>query len=76
METDKNRQICRFLAEMQICIRGYDMVLVEFILNLTILQWWGNAAFYPRLSILAKKYLAIPVSYVPSERVFSLAGHY
>jgi hypothetical protein len=23
-----------------------------------------NAAFYPRLSILAKKYLAIPVSYV------------
>jgi hypothetical protein len=34
----------------------------------------GNAAFYPRLSILAKKYLAIPVSYVPSERVFSLAG--
>jgi hypothetical protein len=34
-----------------------------------------NAAFYPRLSILAKKYLAIPVSYVPSERVFSLAGH-
>ena len=41
METDKNRQICRFLAEMQICIRGYDMVLVEFILNLTILQWGG-----------------------------------
>jgi hypothetical protein len=34
----------------------------------------GNAAFYPRLSILAKKYLAIPVSYVPPERVFSLAG--
>jgi hypothetical protein len=29
----------------------------------------GNAAFYPRLSILAKKYLAIPVSYVPSEHI-------
>jgi hypothetical protein len=35
METDKNRQICRFLAEMQIRIRGYDMVLVGLILNLT-----------------------------------------
>jgi hypothetical protein len=36
-----------------------------------------NAAFYPRKSILAKKYLAIPASYmyVSSERVFSLAGH-
>jgi hypothetical protein len=46
--------------------------------DLTILQWWGkNALFYPRWSILAKKYLAIPAlyMYVPSERVFSLAGH-
>jgi hypothetical protein len=46
--------------------------------DLTILQWWGkNAVFYPRWSILAKKYLAIPAlyMYVPSERVFSLAGH-
>ena len=34
-----------------------------------------NAAFYPRKSILAKKYIAIPASYVSSERVFSLAGH-
>jgi hypothetical protein len=34
-----------------------------------------NAAFYPRLSILTQKYLAIPASHVPSERVFSLAGH-
>jgi hypothetical protein len=34
-----------------------------------------NAAFYPRLSILAKTYLAIPTSYVSSEQVFSLVGH-
>jgi hypothetical protein len=35
----------------------------------------GNAAFYPRLSILTKKYLAIPASYVPSKRVVSIVGH-
>ena len=36
-----------------------------------------NAAFYPILSILAKQHFAITASYVhvPSERVFSLAGH-
>lgn len=31
--------------------------------------------YYPRFSVLAKKYLAIPASSVPAERVFSLAGH-
>ena len=44
--------------------------------DLTILQWWKkNGPFYPRLSCLAKKFLAIPASSVSSERVFSLAGH-
>jgi hypothetical protein len=42
VETDKNRQICRFLAERQIRIGGYDMVLLGLILNLTMLQWWGK----------------------------------
>jgi hypothetical protein len=42
VETDKNRQICRYLAEKQIRIRGYDMVLLGLILNLAILQWWGE----------------------------------
>ena len=41
----------------------------------TLLQWWqANEVFYPRLATLAKKYLAVPASSVPSERVFSLAG--
>ncbi len=44
--------------------------------DLSILQWWkANAQFYPHLSVLTRKYLAVPASYVPSERGFSLAGH-
>ena len=43
--------------------------------NLTVLEWWKkNSAFFPRLSVLAKKFLAIPASSVSSERVFSLGG--
>ena len=41
----------------------------------TILEWWKkNEIFYPRLSILAKKYLCVPASSIPSERIFSLCG--
>ena len=43
---------------------------------LTLLQWWQKNEFlFPRLGILARKYLAIPASSVPSERVFSLCGN-
>lgn len=43
--------------------------------NLTVLEWWKkNSLFFPRISILAKKFLAIPASSVSSERVFSLGG--
>ena len=39
------------------------------------LKWWKvNSYMYPVLSVLSKKYLAIPVTSVPLERVFSAAG--
>lgn len=39
------------------------------------LQWWReNAQRYPLLSTLAKSYLSVPATSVPSERVFSCAG--
>ena len=40
------------------------------------LCWWKDNAFrYPILSHLARKYLAIPVTSVPSKRAFSSAGN-
>ena len=40
------------------------------------LLWWNSCkGRYPLLVQLAKKYLAIPATSVPCERVFSAAGH-
>ena len=39
------------------------------------LKWWGlREKSYPTISKLAKKYLCIPASSTPSERIFSLTG--
>jgi hypothetical protein len=43
--------------------------------NTNPLQWWQlNGSRYPRLRNLALKYLGIPATSTPSERVFSKAG--
>ena len=40
------------------------------------LTWWqSNQVKYPVLSSLARKYLCIPATSVPSERAFRTAGH-
>ena len=40
------------------------------------LKWWAEReSLFPCLSWVAKKYLAIPASSVPSEWIFSLAGN-
>lgn len=39
------------------------------------ISWWKqNSTKYPRLSVLARRYLAIPATSVPLEKIFSSAG--
>ena len=33
-----------------------------------------NASHFPHLAVLAQKYLGIPATFTPSERVFSVVG--
>ena len=41
----------------------------------SLLVWWKtNGHKYPLLSAVGKKYLCVPATSVPSERVFSTAG--
>ena len=57
-----NREISRYIAEPTS--------------NEKCLSWWKTMEpIFPSLAVLARKYLCIPASSVPSERIFSMAGH-
>ena len=65
-------------AKLELQRYSSDVITNQFDFNghLDPLQWWKlNAAHYPTVSVLARKYLAIPAIPVPSERAFSLTGH-
>ena len=45
-------------------------------MELSPLSWWkSNADRFPALASLAHKYLSVPATSAPSERVFSAAGN-
>ncbi|XP_055997965.1 E3 SUMO-protein ligase ZBED1-like [Ostrea edulis] len=54
--------------------RFFGSKLIDEDQNLTVLEWWKKNEIFPRIALIAKKYLCVPASSVSSERVFSLAG--
>lgn len=64
-------------SEQDICEAEVSQYKKEPSINATgnPLTWWRqNNERYPSLAILAKKYLCIPATSVPSEKVFSTVG--
>jgi len=56
-------------------LAGMWLYILALDINASPLEWWKhNGNRYPRLSLLALKYIGIPATSVQSERVFSKAG--
>ena len=57
-------------------VEGFERYNAKPVSKEDPLVWWkARELLYHSIAKLAKKYLAIPASSVPSEHVFSLAGH-
>ncbi|XP_053595399.1 E3 SUMO-protein ligase ZBED1-like [Microplitis demolitor] len=65
----------RYLAKCQKEIDSYKKEQVILIEDNHLLWWNSKRHKFPLLSRFARKYLAIPASSTPSERVFSTAGN-
>ena len=56
-------------------LEGYIKEKEKTIKDFDVLAWWkGYEDKFPRLALLAKKYLSIQATSAPSERIFSKAG--
>ncbi|CAL9706522.1 unnamed protein product [Knipowitschia caucasica] len=69
-----NAYFCNAINTSEIEVKNF---LTENPISLEVnpVHWWKtNATRFPRVANLAQKYLAIPGTSVPSERVFSTAG--
>jgi len=56
-------------------IRAYQMELPIESDGDPLAYWKTKRFFYPRIAQLARRYLAIPATSVPCERLFSTAGN-
>ena len=57
-------------------IKWYSSLPVVQDKNHDVLAWWSkHATTFPRLALLARKYLCGTATSVPSERLFSAAGY-
>ena len=64
-------------SPIEICQKEIDRYITDEaqITNVCPIRWWEQKEkFYPTISSVARRILAIPASSVPSERIFSLAG--
>lgn len=62
------------IAPLDEVIRYLDLAPMNY--NANPWQWWNNhKSEFPILSLLARRYLCIPATSVPCERLFSDAGN-
>jgi len=65
----------KFVAKMAEEEMKLYMAVDSIPLDADPLKWWKNHEhLYPHFAMLAQRYLAVPGTSVPSERVFSTAG--
>ena len=63
MKIKLEKEIALYFGEERLCLDDEP------------LTWWkDNARRFPTMAVLARRYLAVPATSVPSERVFSAAG--